>query len=155
MRLRLQQKQVDLLLSIVTVPGVQEEAQRNGVETEQSKDKSSSCDVYVTCDDVHCFFLTVLKLNWCCISRGLIWPWVCNLTFLSLLFFCKLCRCHHWVFKSNHFQYQWIGKLDKKMNWHASENSLFHEGKTYRRRNSWKRMHHRQFFWLSWLNSDS
>ena len=63
MRLRLQQKQVDLLLSIVTVPGVQEEAQRNGVETEQSKDKSSSCDVYVTCDDVHCFFLTVLELN--------------------------------------------------------------------------------------------
>ena len=52
MRLRLQQKQVDLRLRIVTVPGVQEEALRNGVETEKNKKESSSCDVYVTCDEV-------------------------------------------------------------------------------------------------------
>jgi len=54
MRLRLQQKQVDLRLRIVTVPGVQEEAQRNGVETEKNQDKSStcSCDFYVTRDEV-------------------------------------------------------------------------------------------------------
>jgi len=36
---------VDRLLRIVTMPGAQEEAQRNGVETETNKDKSSSCDV--------------------------------------------------------------------------------------------------------------
>jgi len=54
MRLRLEQtqKQVDLRLRIVTVAGVQEEVQRNSVETEKNKDKSSSCDVYVTCDGV-------------------------------------------------------------------------------------------------------
>jgi len=55
MRLRLKQKQVDLRLRIVTVPGAQEEAQRNGVQTETNKDKFSSCDVSVTCDDVHYF----------------------------------------------------------------------------------------------------
>jgi len=33
----------------------QEEARRNGVETETHKDKSSSCDVAVTYDDVRCF----------------------------------------------------------------------------------------------------
>jgi len=37
------------------VPGAQEEARRNGVETEKNKDKFISCDVVVTCDDVHCF----------------------------------------------------------------------------------------------------
>jgi len=36
------------------VPGAQEEARRNGVETETNKDKSS-CDVAVTCDDVRRF----------------------------------------------------------------------------------------------------
>ena len=46
---------MDRRLRIVTVPGAQEEAQRNGVETETNKDKSSSCDVAVTCDDVRCF----------------------------------------------------------------------------------------------------
>ena len=40
---------------IVTVPGTQEEVRRIGVETETNKDKSSSCDVVVTCDDVRCF----------------------------------------------------------------------------------------------------
>jgi len=40
---------------IVTVPGAQEEAQRIGVQTEMNKDKSSSFDVAVTCDDVRCF----------------------------------------------------------------------------------------------------
>jgi len=55
MRLRLQQKQVDLRLRIVTVPGVQKEARRNGVETEKNTDNSSSCDVYDTCDDVRYF----------------------------------------------------------------------------------------------------
>ena len=39
----------------VTVPGDQEEARRNSVETEMNKDKSSSCDVAVTCDAVRCF----------------------------------------------------------------------------------------------------
>ena len=46
---------MDLLLRIIPVPGVQEDAQRNGVETEKNKDKSSHCDVYITCDDVRCF----------------------------------------------------------------------------------------------------
>jgi len=36
------------------VPGAQEEARRNGVETETNKDKSISCDVAVTCEDVRC-----------------------------------------------------------------------------------------------------
>jgi len=30
-------------------------ARRNGVETRKSRDKSSKCDAYVTCDDVRCF----------------------------------------------------------------------------------------------------
>ena len=45
----------DLRVRIVTVPGVQEEVQKNGVETEKNRDKSSNCDVYVTFDDVRCF----------------------------------------------------------------------------------------------------
>ena len=44
MRIRLQQNQVDLRFRIITVPGVQEEARRNGVETEMNKDVFSSCD---------------------------------------------------------------------------------------------------------------
>ena len=55
MRLRLQLKQVDLQLRIVTVPGVQEEVRKNGVEMEKNRDKSSNYDVYVTCDDARCF----------------------------------------------------------------------------------------------------
>ena len=55
MQLRHQLKQVDLRLSIVTVPGGQEDVRKNGVETEKNRDKSSNCDVYVTCDDVRCF----------------------------------------------------------------------------------------------------
>ena len=47
-------KQVDLRLRIVTVPGVQEEVRKNGVETKKNRDKSSNCDVCVTCDDVRC-----------------------------------------------------------------------------------------------------
>jgi len=57
------------------VPGAQEEVRRNGVETETNKDKSSSCDVAVSCEDGRCFSESVLELNWCCaicISRGLI-----------------------------------------------------------------------------------
>ena len=34
------------------LPGAQEEARRNGVEMDTNKDKSSSCDVSVTCDGV-------------------------------------------------------------------------------------------------------
>jgi len=34
------------------LPGAQEEARRDGVETDKIKDKSSSCDVFVTYDDV-------------------------------------------------------------------------------------------------------
>jgi len=33
----------------------QEEFRENGVETEKNRDKSSNCDVCVTCDDVRCF----------------------------------------------------------------------------------------------------
>jgi len=56
MRLEKQQEKVDLRLRFVSVPEVSEEAQRNGVETENS-DQSSKCDSYVTvtCDDVRCF----------------------------------------------------------------------------------------------------
>jgi len=41
---------------IVTVPGVQEEVQRNGVQTEINIDKSTSCDVSVSCNVVRVFF---------------------------------------------------------------------------------------------------
>jgi len=54
---------VDRRLRIVTVSGAQEEVRRNGVETETNEDKSSSCDVAVTCDDIRCFFKAVLELN--------------------------------------------------------------------------------------------
>ena len=54
MRLRLQQEKVDLRLRIVTVPGASEEAWKNGVETEENRDKSRNCDIYLTCDDVRC-----------------------------------------------------------------------------------------------------
>jgi len=55
LRLRLKQKQEDGRLRIVTVPGAQEEARRNGVETETNKENFSSCDVAFTCDDVRGF----------------------------------------------------------------------------------------------------
>ena len=55
MWLRLQQKQVDLRLRIVTMPGVQQEMRRNGMETEKNRDKSSDCDFDVTCVHVRCF----------------------------------------------------------------------------------------------------
>jgi len=42
------------IVRIVTLPGVQEELRENGVETEKNRDKSSNCDVCVTCDDVRC-----------------------------------------------------------------------------------------------------
>jgi len=45
------------------VPRAQEMARRNGVETETNKDKSSSCDVVVTREDVRCFLQTVLKIE--------------------------------------------------------------------------------------------
>ena len=60
MLLRLQQEKLDLCLRIVTVPEIQEEARRNGVEKEKSRDKSSNCGIYVTCVDVRCSLLTVL-----------------------------------------------------------------------------------------------
>jgi len=37
------------------VSGAQEDARRNGVETETNTDKINSCDVAVTCHDVRCF----------------------------------------------------------------------------------------------------
>jgi len=46
---------VDCWLRILVVPGAQEEARRNGVETETNKEKSSSCNVAVTCNDERCF----------------------------------------------------------------------------------------------------
>jgi len=51
--LRLQQEKVDLQLRIATVPEVQEEQRRNGVETETWK--NSICDRYVACVDVRYF----------------------------------------------------------------------------------------------------
>jgi len=45
------------------VPGAQEEARRNSVETETNKDKSSSCDVVITCDDVRCFFINCFGIK--------------------------------------------------------------------------------------------
>jgi len=44
----------DYWLRIVTVPEVQEEARRNGVETAKNRDKSLNCGFYVTCVDVCC-----------------------------------------------------------------------------------------------------
>ena len=43
---------MDLRLRIVIVPGVEEEVRRNGVETEENRDKSSNCDIHVTDVDV-------------------------------------------------------------------------------------------------------
>jgi len=80
----------DLSLRIVTVPEFYEEAWRHGVEMEKNRKKSSNCDSYVTCVDVHCFLQIVLKLNGCsrcaiCISRGLIWQRVSYLKTSVLL----------------------------------------------------------------------
>ena len=69
MRLSLQQEKVDLRLRIVTVPELQEEAQRNGMETQKNIDKSSNYENYVTCVDVCCFLYTVLELNWFCTEQ--------------------------------------------------------------------------------------
>jgi len=72
------------------------------------------CDVAVTCDDVRCFLWTVLELNWCCaicISRGLIWQMICYLTLSSLMFLTNIVVVITELLNSNHFQYQWIGKL--------------------------------------------
>jgi len=46
---------VDLWLRIVTVPEFYEEAQRNGVEMDNNRDKSSNCESCVTHVDVRCF----------------------------------------------------------------------------------------------------
>jgi len=40
MWLRLQQKQMDFRLRVVSVPGVYEESPRNGVQTEKNRDMS-------------------------------------------------------------------------------------------------------------------
>jgi len=40
---------------IVDAPGVQKMVKKNGAETEKNRDRSSNCDVYITCDDVHYF----------------------------------------------------------------------------------------------------
>ena len=55
MPLRLQQETVDLWLRIVTVLEFQEEAPKDGVETEKNRDKSSDGDRHVKCVDVRCF----------------------------------------------------------------------------------------------------
>jgi len=75
MQYRLYQKQTDLRHRIDTVPRVQEEVRRIGVEPENNKDKSSNCDVYVMYIDLCPFLSTGLILKLCsaiCISRGLI-----------------------------------------------------------------------------------
>jgi len=43
---------VEHWLRTVTVPEVLEEAQRHGVQTKKSRNKSSICDNYVTCVEV-------------------------------------------------------------------------------------------------------
>ena len=89
--------------------GAQEEARRNGVETETNKEKSSSCDVSGTCDDVHCFLSTVLELNWCCAictSRGLIWQRICYLTLFLWLFLTNSVVVITEYLNLNQFQYQ-------------------------------------------------
>jgi len=61
MRLRLKHKQVDpgfgseLLLCQGPSRGREETALKNGVETQKSKDKSSSCDDSVTSDEEYWF----------------------------------------------------------------------------------------------------
>ena len=100
----------DLSLRIITAPEFYEEAWRNGVEMEKNRKKSSNCDSYVTCVDVHCFLQFFLKLNRCSscaiyISRGLIWQRVCYLKLSSVLFgtncvfviteYCGLNLFHH------------------------------------------------------------
>ena len=54
MRLRPQQEKFDFRLRIVTVPGAAEEARKNGIETEENRDKSRDCDIFLTCDYVRC-----------------------------------------------------------------------------------------------------
>ena len=43
---------MDVRLRTVAVPEVLEEARRNGVQTKNNRNKSSTCDNYVTCVDV-------------------------------------------------------------------------------------------------------
>ena len=82
---------------IVTVPGVQEEVRRNGVETEKNRDKSSNCDVCVTCVDVsfiiNCFGIELvlcdLHVTRFDLAKGLLFD-----TFFIVVFY-KLCRCDH------------------------------------------------------------
>ena len=100
---------MDLRLRIVNVPEIYEEAQKNGVETEKNRDRSSNCNRYVTCVDVRCFLCTVLELNWCCaicISRGLIQQRVCYLTLSSLLFGANCVVIITENLSSNHFHHQ-------------------------------------------------
>jgi len=68
------------------------------VETEKNRDKSSNCDSYVTCVDVHCFLQTVwelmlvlcdLHLKRFDLTKGLSFD-----TFFSTVWY-KLCYCDH------------------------------------------------------------
>jgi len=159
MRLRLKKKQVDLRLRIVTVPGAQEEAQRNGVGTEKKKDKSSSCDVSVTCDDLPCFSWIVLEINWCCaicFSRDLICQRIRYLTLSSLLFFTNSVVVITEYSTTNYFQSQCIGRVKKTLKSNTPQTRFFCVGKSAagkifceKLRRKQKMRHRKDFFWLN------
>ena len=54
---------MDHRLKIATMPGAREEARRNSVETKTKKEKCSSCDVAVMCDDVRCFCMNCFGIE--------------------------------------------------------------------------------------------
>ena len=54
-RLQLQQKKMDLRLTIVIMPEVYEEAQRKGMEAKKNRNKFRDCNSYVQCVDIRCF----------------------------------------------------------------------------------------------------
>jgi hypothetical protein len=69
---------------------------KNGIETKKNKDKSSHCDVYVTCDDVRRFFINCfgIELELCDLyltrfdlTKGLLLD-----TFFIDVFY-TICRC--------------------------------------------------------------
>jgi len=62
---------------------------------------------------VNCFGIELVLCD--CISRGLIWQRVCYLTLFSLLLCtnCVVGITEYW--SSSNFQYQWIGRQNKKL----------------------------------------
>jgi len=65
--------------------------------------------------------------NWCCaicVSRGLIWQRICYLTLSSLMFLTNSVIVITEFLSSNHFQYQWIGKVKKTQKSNAPQTSF-------------------------------